>query len=573
MIITKIFSNSAAPSNKYSFYRVFTLMSLFLLLCGAAPVFSQTPKLGTPTLLQQTLNMLPAVPIPGVGNVKLQFGGDVWIASLNGQNLLAGNMEVHETNEGNILLLKQTHTFAQIAWVKTPGKDLILEYKKDQKSISTISREDMDAKLAAIKTSVPSAGQALPAGQVAAAANAALPNALGYDDEKDFTVETINDGSAARITRYNGKNTELKIPPRIGNRPVTEIGDRAFTRKGLTSVVIPESVIFIGNFAFAENQIGSVSIGANVYIANNAFDNAGYNSFSAGFYNSQGRRAGTYSNSWRWVSAPVSGGTAVTAAATTATATTTASASAQPTPPVPQIVLQAGPRNTLLVKGGTIPTKESITVSDFYMSKYEVTQKEYQELMGKNPSRLKGNKLPVEQVRWYDAVEYCNKLSSKDGLTPAYTINGEEVTWNRSADGYRLPTEAEWEYACRAGTTTDFNTGNDITLSQANIYNKALKTNSSNSQKIKPVGSFKPNAWGLYDMHGNVGEWCWDWYNDNLPSGAQIDPTGHTTGTSRVIRGGDYRSVKADSNSSARGKLSPTFSSFSTGFRVARNAK
>jgi len=569
MIITKVFTKSAAPSNKYSFYRVFTLMSIFLLLCGAAPVFSQNPQLGAPTLLQQTLNILPAVPIPSVGSLKFQFGGDVWIATLNGQNLLAGTMEIHETNEGNILLLKQTHTFAKIAWVKTPGKDLIFEYNKDTKSLNTISKEDMDAKLATVKTSIPSAGQTLPAGQVAATVNAALPNALGYDDEKDFIVETINDGGAARITRYNGKNTELKIPPRIGNRPVTEIGDRAFTRKGLTSVVIPESVIFIGNFAFAENQIGSVSLGSNVYIANNAFDNAGYNSFSAGFYNSQGRRAGTYSNSWRWVSAPATGGTAVTVAPTTSTATATASASAQPTPPpVPQIVLQAGPRNTLLVNGGTIPTKESITVSNFYMGKYEVTQKEYQEVMGKNPSRLKGNKLPVEQVRWYDAIEYCNKLSSKDGLTPAYTINGEEVTWNRSADGYRLPTEAEWEYACRAGTTTDFNTGNDITLSQASIYNKNLKT-----QRPKPIGSFKPNAWGLYDMHGNVNEWCWDWYNDNLPSGVQIDPIGPSTGTMRVLRGGDHRSAKADLNSSARGKLSPNFSSFSTGFRVARNAQ
>jgi formylglycine-generating enzyme required for sulfatase activity len=565
MIITKVFTKTAAPSNKYSFYRIFTLMSLFLLLFGAAPVFSQNPQLGTPTLLQQTLNSLPAVPIPGVGSVNFQFGGNVWMAKLNGQNLLAGTLDIHETNEGNIMVLKQTHTFAKVAWVKTPGKDLILEYKKEPKSISTISKDDMDAKLAAIKTNIPSAGQTLPAGQVSAAVSAALTNTVGYDDEKDFIVETINDGGAARITRYNGKNTELRIPPRIGNRPVTEIGDRAFTRKGLTSVIIPESVIFIGNFAFSENQIGSVSLGANVYIANNAFDSSGYNSFSAGFYNSQGRRAGTYSNSWRWVSAPAPGGTAATTAATA----TTASASAQPAQTA-QVVLQTGPRNTILLNGGSIPTKESITVSSFYMCKYEVTQKEYQELMGNNPSRLKGNKLPVEQVRWYDAVEYCNKLSSKDGLTPVYTINGEDVTWNRSANGYRLPTEAEWEYACRAGTTTEFNTGADITASQTTIYNKALK---ANAQKTKPVGSFKPNAWGLYDMHGNVNEWCWDWYDDNLPSGAQINPTGPITGSWRVVRGGDYRSAKVDLKSSARGKFSPNFCSLSSGFRVVRNAQ
>jgi len=127
--------------------------------------------------------------------------------------------------------------------------------------------------------------------------------AVSYDDEKDFTVEIINESNTVRITKYAGKNTEIRIPPRIDDRPVTEIGERVFVKKGLTSVAIPESVIFIGNMAFADNQIGSVSIGANVYIANNAFENTGYNSFSAGFYNSQGRRAGTYSNSWRLVSA------------------------------------------------------------------------------------------------------------------------------------------------------------------------------------------------------------------------------------------------------------------------------
>jgi hypothetical protein len=230
------------------------------------------------------------------------------MARLNGQNLLAGTIIVHETNEGSILVLKQTHTYAKIAWVKTPGADIILEYKKGPPaSISTISKSDLDAKLAsgaivsappagqsAVQT--PTAGSAPPAGQA--------PPAISYDDEKDFTVEIINEGGGARITRYAGKNTELRIPPRIGDHPVTEIGERAFTKKGLTSVALPESVIFIGNLAFADNPIGSVSLGANVYIANNAFDSSGYNSFSAGFYNSQGRRAGTYSNSWRFVSAP-----------------------------------------------------------------------------------------------------------------------------------------------------------------------------------------------------------------------------------------------------------------------------
>jgi hypothetical protein len=155
------------------------------------------------------------------------------------------------------------------------------------------------------------------AGQVQVAANAQLQH--NYDDEKNFTVETINEGSAVRIIKYTGKSTELRIPPRIGNLTVAEIGDQVFMKKGLVSVAIPESVIFIGNMAFADNQIGSVSIGANVYIANNAFEISGYNSFSAGFYNSQGRKAGTYNNNWKLVSA---------AASASVTQTTTAQKSA-----------------------------------------------------------------------------------------------------------------------------------------------------------------------------------------------------------------------------------------------------
>jgi hypothetical protein len=283
------------------FNKVFTLMPLFLLLCGAAPVFSQAPRLGQATLLQQQLNRLPSVSIPGVGSLNFEFGGEVWMAKLNGQNLLAGTIETHETNEGSILVLKQTHTYVKIAWIKTPGADIILEYKQDPPaSLRSISKSDLDAKLASAGVPSSPAGQSPTAGQVPIES---APPAFSYDDEKDFTVELINEDSAARITRYGGKNTELRIPPRIGDRPVTEIGERVFTKKGLTSVAIPDSVLFIGNLAFAENQISSVSIGANVYIANNAFDGSGYNPSFVGFYNNQGRRAGTYSNSWRFVSA------------------------------------------------------------------------------------------------------------------------------------------------------------------------------------------------------------------------------------------------------------------------------
>jgi formylglycine-generating enzyme required for sulfatase activity len=216
--------------------------------------------------------------------------------------------------------------------------------------------------------------------------------------------------------------------------------------------------------------------------------------------------------------------------------------------------------------------QHQVTVSGFYMGKYEVTQAEYQSVMGTNPSYFTGSNLPVESVTWYEAVEYCNRLSQRDGLTSAYQISGTNVTCNWNANGYRLPTEAEWEYACRAGTTTPFNTGNNITTDQAN-YNGDYPYNGNpvgiNRGKTTTVGSFSPNAWGLYDMHGNVFEWCWDWYG-NYSSEAQTNPRGPTAGSNRVRRGGVWSNGEQGMRSARRASIEPSYRNSTLGFRLVR---
>ncbi|WP_461255942.1 formylglycine-generating enzyme family protein [Treponema sp. R80B11-R83G3] len=212
---------------------------------------------------------------------------------------------------------------------------------------------------------------------------------------------------------------------------------------------------------------------------------------------------------------------------------------------------------------GISETQHQVTVSSFSIGRYEVTQKEYKEVMGTNPSNFKGDNLPVEWVNWFEAIDYCNKKSQNEGLTPAYVRNGSKVTWNRGANGYRLPTEAEWEYACRAGTTTAYNTGAVI-----NDNTGWYDTNSGG--KTHPVGQKPANAWGLFDMHGNVYEWCWDWYG-NYSSGSQTDPMGASLGVYRVVRGGTLYSPAGNLRSAFRKNIGPIARFDNLGFRLVRN--
>lgn len=226
-----------------------------------------------------------------------------------------------------------------------------------------------------------------------------------------------------------------------------------------------------------------------------------------------------------------------------------------------------------------------VTVADFYLSPMEVTQAEYLEAMGSNPSAIVADGIPVTNVTWNDAVAFCNALSEKAGLVPAYSFEEAGVVWDLSSEGYRLPTEAEWEFACRAGTTTPFNTQTSISADdEANYYgtypyeiedNYFSQGNLETAPGVyrrEPIapGSFAPNDWGLYDMHGNVSEWVWDAYG---PYDLQdtVDPKGPESGTLRVCRGGGWNDFAKNLRSAYRSALPADGSGPGLGFRIARS--
>ncbi len=211
-----------------------------------------------------------------------------------------------------------------------------------------------------------------------------------------------------------------------------------------------------------------------------------------------------------------------------------------------------------------------VKASPFPCMRFQVTRRIYMEIMGEDPSFHKGDsdERPVERVTWFEAIKFCNKLSEKEGLTPCYHFHDEQdVSWSHEANGYRLPTEAEWEYACRAGTDTGYYTGDsEEDLDRAGWYDK------NSEGQTHPVGKKEPNNFGLYDMHGNVAEWCWDWYGP-YSGDPRTDPIGPPKGDSRVLRGGAFDFRARYLRSAYRNWVEPEDRSRFIGFRCVRGPR
>lgn len=252
------------------------------------------------------------------------------------------------------------------------------------------------------------------------------------------------------------------------------------------------------------------------------------------------------------------------------------------------------PEDLVLVKGGTFVNtnsnyyKDKVTIPDFYIGKYEVTQKEWMDIMVNNPSEFKGDDLPVEMVSWYDAIEFCNLRSMKEGLKPYYNIDKENkdsdnmneiddikwaITINEGANGYRLPTEVEWEYAAGGGQKSKSYTysGSDDAEVAAWYWRNAgdeyltgdwnWTVILNNKNETKSTGAMAANELGIYDMSGNVREWCWDWYEDlNIGSGYL-----------RTWKGGGWIGDVSCCEPSYRGKFEANGRGPDQGLRVSRS--
>ncbi|MCX4903001.1 formylglycine-generating enzyme family protein [Streptomyces sp. NBC_00878] len=203
----------------------------------------------------------------------------------------------------------------------------------------------------------------------------------------------------------------------------------------------------------------------------------------------------------------------------------------------------------------------SVDLAPYRLGAFPVTQAVYARITGARPSSAEGDRLPVEGVSWWDAVRFCNALSRHEGFTPAYRLHTdgvegaenlegvEAIEWDPSADGYRLPTEAEWEHACRAGTTGP----------RHGPLDEIAWYRGNSDERIHDVGGKQPNPWGFHDMLGNVWDWCWDVYDAEV------------YGTYRVLRGGGWFDEHWSCRASARRRSHPSYQVDDVGFRVARS--
>jgi formylglycine-generating enzyme required for sulfatase activity len=210
------------------------------------------------------------------------------------------------------------------------------------------------------------------------------------------------------------------------------------------------------------------------------------------------------------------------------------------------------PRGEILLNDDRIKKRWSVEIKEFYLSEHLVTQELYQKIIGNSPSTFKGNKRPIENVSWIDSIRFCNQLSIKEELNPCYKITGEEdkIEFDNSNNGYRLPTEAEWQYACQVG--------------KKNIRYGELKDiawyKENSGEQTQEVGQKKPNEWGLYDMLGNVWEWCSDIYDEEV------------YGAYRIFRGGGWADEERSVMATNRRRSHPkAFKIDDLGFRIAKN--
>lgn len=209
------------------------------------------------------------------------------------------------------------------------------------------------------------------------------------------------------------------------------------------------------------------------------------------------------------------------------------------------------PSGVISMRDDRINKKWNVSIQKFYLAQHAVTQSEYVAITGENPSIFKSKNKPVENVSWHDAIKFCNRLSQKEGLQNYYDpiAQNEDVSINTNGDGYRLPTEAEWEYACRAGANAPrYGALEDIAWFKDNSENQTHET-----------GQKHPNVWGLYDMLGNVWEWCWDKYDEEV------------YGSYRVFRGGGWADSERGCLATNRRRSHPTFKIDDLGFRIAKS--